>query len=215
MNRFCSFLSRITVRAGRPASCLAFVFANIANAQSIDLLYSPTAMLMLPSYCKHTLAYRGRVPGGNDQQEVARWYKLLGPTFEHMHHYCWALAQTNHAMFNTRSSQERNSYLVTSIGDFDYVIRNAPADFPLLPEILTRKGENLLRITRTAEGTAALFQAIEIKPDYWPPYSILSDHYKEQKNFALARSYLEKGLSAAPDAKPLQQRLRDLPPPKH
>src|SRR5687768_11087039 len=47
---------------------------------------------MLPRYCLSTLMFRqSRVPGSEDQGVTDRWYAYLGPTFRHMHHYCWGL----------------------------------------------------------------------------------------------------------------------------
>lgn len=97
-----------------------------------------------------------------------------------------------------------------SITEFEYVIRRAPRDFVLLPEILTRKGENLLRLGRVALGIGELRQAIEIKPDYWPPYSTLSDFYKDNGEPAKAREVLVEGLAAAPGTASLKRRLAEL-----
>jgi len=105
--------------------------------------------------------------------------------------------------------QERLHNLGRSIGEFNYVIDRAPRDFPLLPEILTRKGENLIKLRRAPEGVRALFQAIELKPDYWPPYAHISDYYKSFGEIAKARELLEEGLANAPNTK-LKQRLADL-----
>jgi tetratricopeptide (TPR) repeat protein len=55
-----------------------------------------------------------------------------------------------------------------------------------------------------------LERAIELKPDYWPPYVQLSDYYKESGQTALAREMLEKALSHSPGVETLKQRLADL-----
>ena len=127
-----------------------------------------------------------------------------------MHHYCWGLMASNKATLFSVSRQERRFLLGESIQQFNYVLRNAPQNFVLLPEILTRKGENLIRLGQNPQGIAELRRAIDIKPDYWPPYAYLSDHYKKAGDIATAREWLEKGLSAAPDTKALQQRVAEL-----
>jgi hypothetical protein len=167
-------------------------------------------MSMLPRYCIYTQGYRETVPGGNNPSEIARWYSVLGKTFHDMHHYCYGLIKTNRANFLVRNRRDRDFYLADAITEFDYVIGHAPPDFVLLPEIFTKKGENLLRLGSAPQGILELLRAIEQKPDYWPPYAALSDHFKQAKDLTKARQWLEKGLAASPDAKVLLQRLAEL-----
>jgi tetratricopeptide (TPR) repeat protein len=127
-----------------------------------------------------------------------------------MHHYCQGLIETNRATFSVRTRQERMHLLASAISNFDYVIQRASADFIMLPEIRTKKGENLILLGRGPLATAEFLLAIELKPDYWPPYARMSDFYKKTGDLAKAREWLEKGLSAAPNAKALQQRLAEL-----
>jgi hypothetical protein len=163
---------------------------------------------LLPRYCMYTQLFRARIPGGNNQSEIGGWISLMGETFHNMHHYCAGLVRTNRALILSYGSRKYN--LDESIREFDYVIDRAPADFVLLPEILTKKGENLLHLDNAADGAAALIRAIELKADYWPPYAVLSDYFKKHKNMVFAREWLEKGLAAAPDARALRQRMAEL-----
>jgi hypothetical protein len=71
-----------------------------------------------------------------------------GPTFHAMHHYCWGLMRTNRALMLTRTRAGRERYLQEAIWDSNCVIQRAPANFVLLPEILTKKGEHLIRLQR-------------------------------------------------------------------
>lgn len=169
----------------------------------------PREMRGLPEWCKYTQLFRDHIPGGNDQDQIARWTAVLGPTFVHLHHYCWALMATNRA-FMSRTRIERGYNLTVSIPDLDYVIERSPPGFSLLPEILTKKGENLIWMDKGPQGVAALRGAIDIKPDYWPAYAAISDYYKDAGDAAKAREWLEKGLAAAPDTRPLVRRLADL-----
>jgi hypothetical protein len=180
-----------------------------AQVGARERTYDPREIALLPSYCKHTLAFRKVVPGGDNKAEINRWTTVMGSMFQHMHHYCWGLMETNKAMLSTVGRQERVHLLSRSITEFDYVIRHAPQDFVVLPEILTRKGENLIRMGRP-QGIGELQRAIEIKPDYWPPYAHLSDHYKKTGDMAKAREWLEKGLSVVPDTNALKRRLAEV-----
>jgi hypothetical protein len=168
----------------------------------------PREVALVPRYCIYTQLFRERVPGGNNPSEVSRWTSLMGPIFHDMHHYCAGLMRVNRALLLSFGNRKMN--LEASIVEFDYVITRAPADFVLLPEVLTKKGESLLLLERATEGATALLRAIEAKSDYWPPYAALSDYFKRFKNVSMAREWLEKGLAASPDARALKQRLTEL-----
>jgi hypothetical protein len=172
--------------------------------------YDVREVAMLPQYCIHTQAFRERVPGGNDPGEIQRWTALMGPAFNGMHHYCWGLMKTNRAVLLAKSKRIRDFYLQSSIEEFDYVLRQAPTDFAMRPEILTKKAQNLFRLGDAAAGEIQIEQAIGMKPDYWPAYVALSDYLKSNGELGRAREWLEKGLAAAPDARALKNRLLDL-----
>jgi tetratricopeptide (TPR) repeat protein len=172
--------------------------------------YDPREVALLPPFCPYTAEFRNHVPGGDNRAEMDRWYATMGPGFGAMHHYCWGLMKTNRALLLARTPQSKRFYLGASIGEFDYVITNVQPDFVMLPEILTRKGQNLIRLGKNREGLEQLQRAIELKSDYWPPYAALSDYYKSQGDLAKARGFLEKALAIAPDAKPLTTRLAEL-----
>ncbi len=178
--------------------------------------YSPRAMAMLPPYCKYTQVYSANVPGGNDLPEIKKWYAIMGgsyPTtgpFHHMHHYCAGLQYINQANLVARSRDERNQRLSWALREFEYVLKNTTPAFALWPEILTKKGESLIAMGKGPLAIADLQRAIEIKPDYWPPYATLSDYHRDTGNPRIAREVLEQGLSALPDAPALKRRLAEL-----
>jgi len=179
--------------------------------------YDPREVAMLPKWCIYTQQFRDNVPGGADWAKVGYWRSTMGeardgvPIFEAMHHHCFALMNTNRAILLARGAPTvRAHYLQAAIDEFDYVIRNALPTFVLMPEILTKKGENLLRLGRVGPGLQTLEQAIELKPSYWPPYAYMSDHYKSVGDLKNAREVLEKGLASSPDANALKRRLTEL-----
>ena len=180
--------------------------ANGVYAQGYKLTID--LLPILPAYCPYTRGIGEQVPNGSNPQAIMRWERLMGASnFSHIHHYCVGLAVTHHALFKARTKQERDGYLEGSIKEFDYVLRLATPDFVLLPEILTKRGENLVRLGKAPQAIPNLMRAIDIKPDYWPPYAALSDLYKEAGDIESARTWLEQGLAASPDAKPLRERL--------
>ena len=186
--------------------CLADIPGYPSNIEA----YDSREVAMLPHYCIYTQLFRERVPGGNNPAEIGRWRAMMGETFDALHHYCWGMMKINRGTILARSQQDRLHYLTDSIHEFDYVIERAPADFVLLPEILTRRGETLVKLGRTTQGIADLQRAIETKPDYWPPYAALSDHYKSAGDTAKARELLETAISFVPEARSLKRRLAEL-----
>jgi len=177
--------------------------------QRIDA-YDPREIALLPRFCIYTQSFRSKVPGGDDREIVEGWYARLGPGFHALHHYCWGLMKTNRALLLATDQQTRVFYLRDSIGEFDYVIGSVSDDFLLLPEVLAKKGENLIRLGRGAEALGVLERAATLKPDYWPPYAYLSDYYKDVGDLAKARQWLVDGLKYAPASKSLQSRLAQL-----
>lgn len=195
-----------------PMLCLAAAALMAAPLASAQWQYDASQLALLPPYCKYTQLYRAAVPGGNDPAEIQRWSALMGgaENFAHMHHYCWALENTNRGLYSSKSKLERDRYLAATLGDLDYVLQRVTPGFVLLPEILTKKGENLIRLGRGPEAIDDLMRAIQLKPDYWPPYAVLSDYFRDRKDVANAKDWLNKGLAAAPNTRPLETRLRQL-----
>ena len=191
-------------------------FAAYVPAQDIPgypssyMAFDPREIALLPPYCKYTIYFRDKVPGGANAAERQRWVEVLGPTFEALHHYCFAMMKTNRAILLARDARVKQFYLTDSISEFDYVIERSSEDFVLLPEILTKKGENLFRLNRAPVALLVLERAAELRPDYWPPFAHLSDHFKSLGDVAMAREWVERGLVGSPDAVALSRRLKEL-----
>ena len=197
-------------RALRPALVPSLIALAGILASPAALAQAKYDTTLLPPYCKYTQLYRQNVPGGSDQAQIDRWGSVLGAgNFWHLHHYCFGLEHTNLALYSSRSKLERDSELAQSVTEFRYVLDRVAPDFALVPEILTKKGENLLRLGKS-EGVGDLTRAIQLKPDHWPAYAALSDYYRTLGDFEAARTWAERGLSAAPGTKALQRRLAEL-----
>ena len=209
----------MTRSLARKSWAMAALTLALATPMYVQAQGSYTALdrAQLPAYCKYTPGERhhGMDAGSNDLAEVKRWENLLAPVFYGMHHYCWGMMSANRALV-ARTRQIRAFELDRSIKEFDYVIRISPRNFVLLPEMLTKKGESLIRLGYIAgagyitSGIQELQLAIEVKPDYWPPYAALSDHFKKVGDVAKAREWLEKALAVTPDVKSLTTRLAEL-----
>lgn len=200
----------LVVMALSSASLTGWCQAPIPGYPDTIDSFDPREVAMLPPYCAYTHYFRAKVPGGADRQKTEAWRATLGDTFEHIHHYCFGLMKTNRAVLLSRSRQSRLFYLNDALLEFDYVIERSPRDFVLLPEILTRKADNLILLDRFPVAIYLFEQAIDIKPDYWPPYARLADHYSNTGATAKAREVLEAGLKAAPGTPALSRRLSAL-----
>src|SRR5262245_55755637 len=197
------------------ALILALAGCAIAHAREMvagypDEFMAPDAreVRLLPPYCVYSQIFSWKYRPNEAEQK--RWQAALGPTFTHIHHYCFGLLKTNRALYLTKTRQYREFYLRDSLGEFDYVIQRSPEDFVLLPEILTTTGENLVRLGRGSFAVFEFERAAELNPKFWPPYAHLADYYKSTGELDKAREVLSKGLAQAPDTKPLLERLAAL-----
>lgn len=189
--------------------------ATAASAQDLAPGYPDDFMALdarevrlLPPYCIYSQYFSWKYRP--DEEEKKRWEVALGRTFIAIHHYCFGLMKTHRALFLTKTKQNRDYYLRDSLKEFDYVIERAPDDFVLLPEILTKKGENLVRLGRGSFAVFDFERAATLNPKFWPPYAHLADYYKSTGEMDKAREVLNKGMQRAEETKQLERRLAEL-----
>ena len=93
------FRMNATPAVDRPRRIAAQLVVGIAlcggaAAQSIPgypgsiFAFDPREVALLPRFCTYTQHFREQVPGGNNMTLVRSWEAQLGPTFQHLHHYC-------------------------------------------------------------------------------------------------------------------------------
>ncbi len=205
------------VRYSRLIAAVLLLCALGAKAQQLIPGYSDDVkeydvreLPLLPEYCKFTQDFREKVPGGSEAGQWEHWTAVLGPAFVHLHHYCWGLMKANRGFFLARDAFARTHFLNDAIREYDYVITRSSPDFVLLPEVLTKKGQALLRLGRVPAAMGVLERAMDLKPDYWPPYAYASDYYLDVGDRDRAREYLARGIAAAPTATALQRRLKEI-----
>jgi tetratricopeptide (TPR) repeat protein len=132
----------------------------------------------------------------------------MGKSFWHMHHYCWALLNMRRADLVARNSQERRGLRGEAVGDIEYVIKNSPRNFVLLPEVLTTLGGVHILMGTAGAAMDAFQQARDIKPDYWPAYSDWADFLIRSGQKVQAKQLVKLGLEYAPNSKVLQDQFR-------
>ncbi len=184
---------------------LTLVLLGPVRVGAEDPRYKDREIALLPKYCQSRMGLNNYSP-----EDTQRWVGVMGPTYDHIHHYCRGQLMTNRANLAARDQQQKLFFLEQSIVEYDYVINLAPQTFVLLPEILTKKGESLIRLGKGPQAAVQLERAIQLKQDYWPPYAAMGDYYRDVGDRKKAREWLEKGLAAAPGTRALTRRLEEL-----
>lgn len=186
---------------------LAALFVSPALAQKPQNV-TAGEMALLPEYCPHTQGFTYGDATHNTSPRAAYWVGLMGPTFWHQHHYCWALLKKHRAMQAGVPEQLRRGGIGNAIDDLLYVVRYATPDFPLLPEVHYRIGEYQLLLDRPAAAKDAFETAVRIKPDYWPAYLMWAEALDRLRLRREALLYLERGLRHSPDEPALREAYR-------
>ncbi len=164
---------------------------------------------VLPEYCKDA---NGIVYGDkyyNASPEAGRWEALMGEDFWHVHHYCYALANLRRAEVEPNPTARR-FMLSKVVGDYNYMIQNSSPQMILMPEIMVRMGDVQLLLGSVAQGLEAYGRAIELKPDYWPPYSRWADTLAKVNKRKDALAMLERGIQNIPGSEELKAQYKAL-----
>jgi tetratricopeptide (TPR) repeat protein len=162
--------------------------------------YSPTPqeIKMLPPACisKET----------KDPEEVKKWKQILGSSYLHLHHHCYALNFLNRIQ---RGVGDRKTLLQAALADFRYMDR-IPEENVLRPEVEYNIGYVLYQLNRIPEAIARLRKAAILKTDYIQAYLILSLCYQRMGDATNAAAVLRTGLTKIPDSPALQRALKDI-----
>lgn len=198
------------VAAALGAAGAASVAQEIPGYSKDIYAADPREMALIPPYCQYTLLFRDKTSGNDKNEMFNAWKEKVGESFVHMHHYCAGLINANRAQLLARDRQTRQYLFANAVTEYDYVITRVPDSYILLPEILTKKGEALVQLDKGAVGVYHFERAIELKPDYWPPYAQLGDYYQKAGDLRKAREVLEAGLAKVPGTPALTRRLESL-----
>lgn len=162
---------------------------------------SAEGVAILPEYCQDVMNDRHRA--------LEKWGPTLGPTVQHVHHYCRGLYQMGQAQRIV--NQKKSNYLWhVAVNEISYTIRNAPPDFVLLPEMFYKRGISWSKFGRPREAEADFKRAIEIHPSYYPAYASLAELYRDSNRLAMARTIVSDGLRHSPESKALLQLQNEL-----
>jgi tetratricopeptide (TPR) repeat protein len=153
----------------RALVALGLALPLLAWAQRPNAM-SDGEIALLPEYCIDTQGFKYGDASFNTSPRAAYWVGLMGPSFWHHHHYCWALLKVRRALGPGVKGESRTGGLQSAIGDFDYVIRLSDPKFVMLPEVFLKMGDTYLLLGDYAMARDSYNGAARAKPDYWPAY---------------------------------------------
>ena len=191
-------------------SCLLGFSAQAFAGQPPNL--TEAEILVAGPYCMYAQGFPQnyvKITSAN-AAAVAKWQVILGEAFHHIHHYCWAKLNVARSNKSGVSSQSKRAARDGAIADTQYVIDRAQSNFILLPELHMYQGELQVLQSRPAQAEIEFRRAIELKPDFWPPYLRLADLLIARKQNSRAAEVVEEGLSLSPDAGPLLRLAKQL-----
>lgn len=191
------------------ALALSFIFATgVAIAKPDNI--TDTEMSLLPRYCPDTMGFNYGDAYSNTSPRAGHWVGLMGKSFWAMHHYCWGLIALNRSQKSGTPTNVRLSLWESARGDFGYVVKNAPPDFIMLPEIFTKIGTVELLLSHPDRANEAFSRARQLKPDYWPAYSHWAEYLMKIGKRPEALKVVASGLANAPGSKVLLEQYRTL-----
>ena len=200
-----------SVRIRRPMATAAFLLAMSLSPRAGAFEMSEADYLLLPEYCRaqgnvapvfFKRFYRADL--------VAKWQSALGDNYLHYHHLCWAIVSITHAYRLETQYQNRSAASRSAVGNIIYVLERATPDFILAADAYTRMGEGYLLARDDRNAEAAFRKAIEIKPDYWRPYVWWAQRLMQLGRTREALAFAEEGQKNAPNAKAIDDLIRDL-----
>ena len=105
---------------------LAFVLLVVFKHANAQFVVESHEMVLLPKYCEHAQTFKQRTPAG-----IEYWRARLGPTFIHIHHYCWAIVRMHRGNKFGLNETIRYGHFRGAVSDIDYVLE-------VFPEIVQR-----------------------------------------------------------------------------
>lgn len=180
---------------------MCFLFACYAiPAAGAHFIFTDAELKALPPYCEPRMM---RTPGQYDH-----WNDVLGPDFQHTHHYCEGLGFLNR-YYRARSQLEIRDTLGQAYDGISYLISHAQPSYSLMPEAYLNRGFVLSLMKRDGEAIKDLNKALELNPDLVRAYTLASDIYIKLKQKDEARTMISEGLRHVPDSTVLQRRYKE------
>lgn len=182
-----------------------FGMTPMGNVLARELWYPIDAaeLRTLPPYCTPRILE-------NDKAGWKAGEARFGVSWNHLHHYCYALSHIGRYNKSFGDKKAQKFYLNGALGNFQYLFGHTTPDFWLRPEMHTQKGGILVSAKRGSEAVAEFMIAIQENKSYAPAYVALSNFYRDMGQKSKALSTVEEGLRYAPDNRSLASRYLEL-----
>lgn len=161
----------------------------------------------LPPYCQARL-------GDKNGAEFNHWRNMLGPDFEHTHHYCYGLIYLNR-YYGARTPQGKKQILQSAQSNLLYLVQRVNRGFPVLPEAYLSLGTVLSLQGKDNDALQAMLKAVELDPKLARAYTAAANQYAKLKKPDDALKLATEGLRQVPGHAGLQRlydRLGGKPP---
>jgi len=155
----------------------------------------------LPAYC---LCAGHPPPACPSQETKEKYYRIYGPIFTHMHHYCWGLDKLN---IQLQSLKPSAFWLENVIHEFDYVLGHKDPKKSIKAEIFTKKAQVLLMLNKNIEAVNSFLNAIKFNKRYVPAYFYLSSYLSKIGEKNEACKILKFGIKNNPGSIILKKRM--------
>lgn len=181
---------------------LALLLPHAVFAVDSSGVPTEAELKQMPPYCTTRIKENDPVGWRNGLAQ-------FGESWNHLHHYCYALAFMNR-YYVSRDPSFKRHILQQAIDNINYVIQRAPSGDPLLPQLYLDRGRVLIIQKKDALGLADFQSALAANPGFAPAYRALVTYYDDKKMGKQAMEWAVKGLQYAPDDRGLQRRYREL-----
>ena len=198
------------MKAAALSALVAALICYPVSGHALNAAQKPNAdeLKKLPSFCQVRVKYFGTGKDGPDQR---KWKELLGPDYQHLHHYCFGLNWlTNRANSYGLTIGERKFCLRRAVDEFSYTIKFSSRKFKLLPEAFLLRATAYYGLGKFDLAVNDLVEALAIKPDYVKAYALLADSLMALGDAREAQKVLKLGVSKTNGSKLLLQKLKDL-----
>lgn len=211
INNFCTILKNAYGAGRRGILILALSVCSLLNISSAQaqMVMTDAEFNLLPAFCRHQSHVSQR--HANVPRSIY-WENVLGDSFSHVHHYCWALVNLGRSYRTGMAKAQRRTALISAAGDVNYVIERSHPDMPLLAEFHTTRGQALLLAGEAKEAEASFATARQIDPTYWRAYLIWAVALKQNGKNKEAAELVTKGLEHSPDSKALKSLANEFQP---
>jgi hypothetical protein len=136
--------------------------------------------------------------------------KRYGEGWTHMHHFCLALRLSLEYHRRGLTPQRRATLPTRIVAEFDYVIRNSPPDFELLPMVLSRKIDFLTMTGRTRDAFETAAELAERFPDLADGHARLAAMLRRAGRTAEADAVLARARSVVANPADLDAAMQRL-----